>query len=112
MNIQKELHKATVAARFATLPDGTMLYKPVFGKVYYLVKNLDEKEKINKQIEFRQELPSVFFAVSLFFIFTNKWLGSEISFIGCFLSLVMLVVVRIIINKRMMKGLQPYTTDK
>lgn len=111
MNIQNELNKAAVGLRFTTLPDGTMLYKPAFSKMRYIVPSLKEKNRINKFIGLRQGIISSGFGLSLFFVFMNKWLGSELAFTGYFLTIIMPVVILIMMNKKMVKGLQIYTTD-
>lgn len=111
MNIQNELNKATFDSGFAVLPDGTMVYKPVFSKTRYIVPTLTVKENIEKSIVFTQEVGASSFALSLLFVFMNKWLGSELAFAGYLLTILIYLAILMMMNKRMVKGLQPYTTD-
>lgn len=106
MNIQNELNKATFDSRLTVLTDGTMVYKPVFSKTRYIVPTLTVKENIEKSIVFTQELGSSSLALSLFFVFMNKWLGFELAFARYILTIMMPVVILIMMNKKRVKGLQ------
>ncbi|PKY10782.1 hypothetical protein B1757_07430 [Acidithiobacillus marinus] len=111
MNIQNELNKATFDSRFATLPDGTMVYKPAFSKTRYIVPSLKEKDRIKKFIELKQDVISSGFALSLFFVFMNKWLGFDVFITGYSLTIIVPVVIQIMMHIKMVKGLERYTAD-
>lgn len=59
---QSSFNELAGKIRFITLHDGTVLYKPIFGKSYFVIKSQDESEKIIRYSKIRQEKLSAFFA--------------------------------------------------